>query len=86
VEYGKIPTINLGKMLRVTPPLENIKILRSNGAKHIVVWAKNSSSSNAILIGKVKEHTTGLDLSNANVWLDISKPKVILVFSSPRKE
>ena len=75
-----IPNIPMENVVRVTPALSGFQILRVSGTKHLILRASGQKIASAILLGKVKEHTVGSDLANANVWLDVSKPKVILVF------
>lgn len=76
----KLPNIKLEKILRVVPPLENANIIQEKGIRHVVLFSNQKIIENAILLGKIEEFTPGSELLNANVWMDISKPKIILIF------
>jgi len=75
-----LPNVSMGNIVRVTPALGRLQILRIAGAKHVILGAFDEKIENALFIGKIKEHTVGSELANANVWLDVSRPKVVLVF------
>ena len=74
-----IPNVKFKEILHLSPRIEKIKIIQEKGIKHIILGNKEDVK-NAILIAKIKEYTRGGELVNANVWIDISKPKVIIIF------
>lgn len=65
--------------IRVTPSITGIRYFNEKGIKHLVVFGEEQSGPCALL-GKLIETTTGADMSNANLWLDISRPRVTLIF------
>ena len=77
----ELKDIQFTDILRLSPPLSKMKLIRTQSGKHLILFNdSNSEPRNAVLLGKVKEITPGGELLNANVWLDVSKPKIILVF------
>jgi Helicase HerA, central domain len=81
VPFQPLPKIQLDSALRLTPAISKVVIKETKGTKHVILCAEDASAvTNAIMMGKVKEQTAGGDLLNANVWLDVSRPKVALVF------
>jgi len=78
--FTPLHSIQLKNVLRVSPPLERLPVIQEKGVKHVILGAEAKSTCNAILLGKIKENTTGRELINANLWLDTSKPKIILIF------
>jgi len=77
--FPVIPHIQFKNTLRLSPPLQRIFHKKDKGINHIILCAKEESK-NMIYIGKIKEITQGSNLLNANLWLDISGPKIILIF------
>ncbi len=75
-----LPNVRFDNVVRVSPPLTKLPVINIAGTKHIVIGREGEKISNAIFLGKIREYTTGRALFNANVWLDVSRPKVILVF------
>ena len=77
--FPTIPNVKFTEVLHATPPIEKVRLTRERGIKHIILDGKEEVR-NAIFVGKIKEYTRGGELVNANVWIDISRPKVILTF------
>lgn len=73
-----LKNINLNP-IRLTPSITGLRHINEKGIKHLVVFGEEEPGP-CVLLGKLKETTVGADFSNANVWLDISRPRVILIF------
>lgn len=79
-KFVSLPSIDLEDAPRVTPAIDRVTFLQVGASRHLIIGTEKAAMNSAILIGKVAEHTTGREMSNASIWLEVSRPKVILVF------
>lgn len=77
--FPDIKNIRMENLPRIAPAISRIYNVSEKGIKHVVALCEGSVGPCALL-GKINETTTGWDLSNANLWLDISRPRVGLIF------
>lgn len=77
--FPVIRNIRIDSPTRLAPGISNMLVKLERGTKHLVAFSEGNPGPCALL-GKIIETTTGADLTNGNLWIDISRPRVGLVF------
>lgn len=77
--FPVIKNIKIESPIRLMPGITKISTFSEKGGRHLVVFGETDPLS-CVLLGKIIETTTGADLTNANLWLSISRPRVGLIF------